>query len=152
MDFKMRMDPGALVNLPDVKGRTITLRADDAELYLQFGEEFEAHIPRSSIAGTEQLADPRPTVFFPMGISAAVERFGRDTLCIVASHDGLVQVNFNGPVQGTTSPPNYMGKTRTIAEGSPIEFRSLILSLEDPQGFTQALAQRGSAAAARPVT
>lgn len=138
MKFSFTTDEGALVNLPDVTARNIDVDVTAGQLVVHFGPEFNASIDRSRVASAEEMADPRPRVFFPMGVSAAVEQLGRDTLCVVTSYHGLVQVRFDRQVDGTTVPPNYSGKASTGA-GSEVQFGSLILSLEKPVEFIRAL-------------
>lgn len=104
MDYRFQEDPGALVNLPRVKGKTLCAQVTDGELIVEFGPEFSARVNRSAISGAEEIADPRPEVYFPMGVSAAVDRLGRETLCVVTSHRGLVRVDFDHEVEGSGLP------------------------------------------------
>jgi hypothetical protein len=80
------------------------VQVTDSDLVVNFGTEFSAHVSRSAIAGVQPVADPRPGVYFPMGLSAAVDKLGRDTVCIVTSYTGLVQVDFRQEVQGEGRP------------------------------------------------
>ncbi|HZU11428.1 MAG TPA: hypothetical protein VFB58_01195 [Chloroflexota bacterium] len=141
MKFSFAVDEGALVNLPDVTSRNIDVDVTSDQLVVHFGPEFNASIDRTRVASAEDMADPRPRVYFPMGISAAVEQLGRDTICVVTSYQGLVRINFDRAVNGTTVAPNYSGKASTEA-GVDVQFGTLILSLEKPAEFIRAL--RGS--------
>src|SRR5437879_4263090 len=127
MDYKLQMDPGALVNLPDVRPNATGIQVSDTELSVQFGPEFNATVERGTIAEVKLMDDPRPDVYFPMGVSAAVDRLGRDTLCIVTSHMGLVRIDFNREIAGRTCPTDYSGKGRPQEESAEVQFRSLIL-------------------------
>jgi len=104
MDFNLRVDPGALVNLSNVKQATTGVHVTDSELAVDFGMDFTARINRSAIAGVEEVPDPRPAVFFPMGVTSAVDRLGRDTVCVITSYDGLVKVDFNREVEAEGRP------------------------------------------------
>lgn len=104
MDFNLRVDPGALVNLEEVNPATAGVQVTDSDLIVNFGTEFSARVSRSAIAGVQPVADPRPGVYFPMGVSAAAEKLGRETVCIITSYTGLVQVDFRNEVQGEGRP------------------------------------------------
>ena len=222
MDFKLRVDSGALVNLADVKGNSAGIEVTDADLLVNLGTEFNAQLSRSAIAQAEPISDPRPTVYFPMGLSAAAEKLGRDTVCVVTSYDGLVKVDFNqevqgegrparvrshsgtGHVAGEYQPPTPLGtwarfiivivalvliaeaistghflwvliavavlvvlailrtvytslrersakRSAPVADRTPIPFRHIIVSVEDPQGLVKALNERGGSIA-RPAS
>lgn len=224
MHFNLRLDPGALVNLDGVKQTATGVEVTDSELVVTLGAEFEANINRAAIARAEEFPDPRPGVYFPMGLSSAVNQIGPDTVCVVTSYDGLVRVDLNQQVEGKgrfiepmrpagsretdatpipAPPSGWRSLIRVIAvivalvilyellahglglwvlllivlliigliarnainasrersrraatastERAPIQFRHLVVSVEDPQGFIGALNQRGSGAAARPV-
>src|SRR5438445_9096968 len=104
MDFSLRLDPGALVNLDDVRGNASGVQVTDSDLIVNLGSEFNAQISRAAIDTVRPMDDPRPGVYFPMGLSAAAEKLGRDTVCIITSYDGLVEVDFNQEVQGEGRP------------------------------------------------
>jgi len=104
MDFNLRLDPGALVNLDGVKGNAAGVQVTDSDLVVNLGSEFAAQISRGAIDTVKAMDDPRPEVYFPMGVSAAAQKLGRDTVCIVTSYDGLVEVDLNQEVQGEGRP------------------------------------------------
>lgn len=141
MDFAMKIDQGALVNLPDVKQNDLTLSVTDSELYVHFGPEFDAHIDRGSIKSAALMEDPRPAVNLPMGISAAVEQLGRETVAIATSLSGLVRVEFIRQVEGMVRPPDYT-RGKAPKDAAPVQFSAMILSVEDPQGLVNALSGR----------
>lgn len=150
MDFAIRVDPGALVNVPDVKASDITVRVTDGELAVHFGPEFDTQIDRQSIKGAATMEDPRPGVHLPMGISAAVERLGRGTVAIVTSLSGLVHIELNRQVEGMVRPPDYT-RGKAPRDPAPVQFDGLILSVQDPQGLVNALSGRVGATGARSV-
>jgi hypothetical protein len=100
MHFNLRLDSGALVNLDGVKQAATGVDVTDSDLVVNLGTEFQANINRSSIARAEAFPDPRPGVYFPMGLSSAVNQIGPDTVCVVTSYDGLVKVDLNQQVEG----------------------------------------------------
>ena len=151
MDFAMKIDPGALVNLPDVKSSDMAVHVTDSELAVHFGPEFDARIDRQSIRSAMLMADPRPAVHLPMGISAAVERLGRGTVAIITSQTGLVRVEFDRQVEGMVRPPDY-SRGKAPRDAAPVQFDGMILSVQDPQGLVNALSGRASAAGARSVS
>lgn len=104
MDFKLRLDPGALVNLDAVKGNSTGVQVTDSDLIVNLGSEFSAQVSRTAIDTVKPMDDPRPEIYFPMGLSAAAQALGRETVCIVTSYDGLVEVDFNQEVQGEGRP------------------------------------------------
>lgn len=148
MDFAMKVDPGALVNLPDVKSSDISVQVTDGELAVHFGPEFDARIPRQSIKNASSLENPAPAVHLPMGISAAVEQLGRETIAIVTAQSGMVRVEFDRQVEGMVRPPDYT-RGKAPRDAAPVQFDGLILSLQDPQGFVNSLT--GRTGAARPA-
>jgi hypothetical protein len=145
MDFKLQIDPGALVNLPDVKERAISISVDPTNLVVKFGAEFNTTIDRSAVEKAEEMGDPRPAVYFPMGLSAAVQQLGRDTVCMVTSYQGLVKIDFNRDVEATVHPTDYTGKGGQT-EGQQVQFRHLVLSMQNPSGLIAALNERTVAA------
>lgn len=148
MDFAMKIDPGALVNLPDVKASDTAVRVSDGELAVHFGPEFDAQIARQSIKTAATMDDPRPAVHLPMGISAAVECLGRGTVAIITSRSGLVRIEFDRQVEGMVRPPDYT-RGKAPRDSAPVQFDELILSVQDPQGFVNALSNRVGAAGTR---
>jgi hypothetical protein len=224
MHFKLRVDPGALVNLPGVTATSAGVDVTDSELAVNLGPEFQAQISRTAIGSVEEFSDPRPGVYFPMGLSSAVNQIGPDTVCVVTSYDGLVKINLNQQVEGKgrfiqparpagsreadntpipTPPSAWRSLIRVVVviviivlffqalshglglwalllviliilgliarnaynsmqernrkaasaptERAPIEFRHLVVSVENPREFIQALNQRGAGVGARPV-
>jgi hypothetical protein len=141
MDFAMKVDPGALVNLPDVNGNDMAVTVTDSELTVHFGPEFDARIDRGSIKGATLMEDPRPAVHLPMGISAAVQTLGRETIAIITSLSGLVRIELTRQVEGMVRPPDY-SRGKAPAEAMAVQFDGLILSVEDPQGLVNALSSR----------
>lgn len=225
MNFNLRIDSGALINLSGVTPEVTGVQVTDSELVVSLGQEFDAHINRSAITHAEPFPDPRPSVYFPMGLSSAVNQIGPDTVCVVTSYDGLVKVDLGQQVEGQgrfieptrpagaqvsagsepiVTPPSAWrsllrfvivivalvvlyelishglgllalllivllivgliarsvissrqaaGRKKSTAptERAPISFRHIIVSVDDPQGFINALGQRGGAVAARPA-
>jgi hypothetical protein len=141
MDFAMKVDPGALVNLPDVNGNDMAVTVTDSELTVHFGPEFDARIDRGSIKGATLMEDPRPAVHLPMGISAAVQTLGRETIAIITSLSGLVRIELTRQVEGMVRPPDY-SRGKAPDEAMAVQFDGLILSVEDPQGLVNALSSR----------
>lgn len=141
MDFAMKIDPGALVNVPDVKQSDMWVRVNDGELSVHFGPEFDTRVDRGSIKTAALMEDPAPAVHLPMGISAAVEKLGRETVAIITSHSGLVRIEFTRQVEGMVRPPDY-SRGKAPAEAAPVQFDSVILSVQDPQGLVNALSGR----------
>lgn len=148
MDFAMKVDPGALVNLPDVKASDMVVRVTDSQLTVHFGPEFDTQIDRQSIKSAATMEDPRPAVHLPMGISAAVERLGRSTIAIVTSLSGLVHIELNRQVEGMVRPPDY-SRGKAPRDAAPVQFEGLIVSVQDPQGLVNALSGRVGATGAR---
>jgi hypothetical protein len=148
MDFAMKLDPGALVNLPDVKQSDIMVRVTDSELAVRFGPEFDAHIDRGSIKSAVLMEDPRPAVNLPMGISAAVQRLGRETIAVVTGQTELVRIEFTRLVEGMVRPPDY-SRGKAPSEAAPVQFNGLILSVQDPRGLVNALTSRVGSDGAR---
>jgi hypothetical protein len=151
MDFAMKIDPGALVNLPDVKASDMGVHVTDSELAVHFGPEFDTRIDRQSIKGAATMEDPRPAVHLPMGISAAVECLGRGTVAIITSLSGLVRIELDRQVEGMVRPPDY-SRGKAPRDAAPVQFDGLILSVQDPQGLVNALSGRVGAAGARSVS
>jgi hypothetical protein len=140
MDFNIRLDDTAQENLPGVSKRKSGVTVGDSDLSVQLGNDFEATIPLNRVEGAELLADPRPGVYLTMGISAAVENLGRDTVAVVGSYDGLVTVNFKEMVGSHVRPTGPTSNTSEKDEGAgTIRFQHLILSLEQPEEFVNAL-------------
>lgn len=151
MDFAMKIDPGALVNLPDVKANDMSIQVTDSGLSVHFGPEFDAQIDRQSIKSAAIMEDPRPAVHLPIGISAAVERLGRGTVAIVTSLTGLVRIEFDRQVEGMVRPPDYT-RGKAPRDAAPVQFDGMILSVQDPQGLVNALSGRVGATGARSVS
>jgi hypothetical protein len=148
MDFAMKVDPGALVNLPDVKANDMMVRVTDNQLSVHFGPEFDAQIDRQSVKSASVIEDPRPAVHLPMGISAAVQRLGRETVAVITSLSGLVRIELHQQVQGMVRPPDY-SRGKAPKDAAPVQFDGLILSVQDPQGLVNALTGRVGSGAAR---
>ena len=141
MDFPMLIEDAARENLPNVSARNSAATISDTELYIHLGELFELRVDLAQVAGAREIEDPRPTVYLPVGVSAAVERFDEQTLSVIGSLDGLVMVDFTEAVDAQKIVPDHPD---TAGDSGPrqIEVRHLILSMKDPQGFIEALIQK----------
>jgi hypothetical protein len=148
MDFAMKIDQGALVNVPDVKQNDMWVRVNDGELSVHFGPEFDARVDSGSVKSAALMDDPAPAVHLPMGISAAVEKLGRETVAIITSHSGLVRIEFTRQVEGMVRPPDYTNG-KAVRDAAPVQFNSVILSVQDPQGLVNALSSRVGAGGPR---
>jgi hypothetical protein len=83
-----------------------------------------------------------------MGISAAVQRLGRETVAVITSLSGLVRIELHQQVQGMVRPPDY-SRGKAPKDAAPVQFDGLILSVQDPQGLVNALTGRVGSGAAR---
>ncbi|HEX8917869.1 MAG TPA: hypothetical protein VF898_05175 [Chloroflexota bacterium] len=146
MDFQMVIDDAARTNLPGVSARNSAATVSDTELEVHLGDLFELHAGRGQVAAAQQIDDPKPTVFLPLGVSAAAERFADQTIAVIGSHEGLVMVDFTDTVDARKVVPEH-DDSESDSGPRGIQVRHLILSLKDPQGFVEALGQRASATA-----
>jgi hypothetical protein len=90
---------------------------DDGELHIRLGWAFRARIPRSSITGAKPVT----------GRVGGVGVHGwRGRWLVNGSFERIVEVDIDPPA-------------RALATGFPVKLRSVLLSLEDPEGFVSAL-------------
>jgi hypothetical protein len=139
MDYALRIDKNAQAMVPDVKGGKARVALDGSEICVTLGKELLFKTDVGLVSSAEQIADPRPTVYFTMGVSAAFDQMGRDTVAALGSHDGLVRLDFSRPVEGTVRPADLSPKGQPGPEPATIRFQHLILSMSDPAGFVQAV-------------
>ena len=147
MDYKVRLDDDANLYLSNVSSRNSGAELTDTDLCVQLGKEFEIRIALDMVAGAEPMADPRPEVYLPLGVSAAVDRLGRDTLAAIGSYDGLVIIHFKEMVDARVAPTGGSAAERTAADQAPVKLQNLIVSLEDPEGFVSRVRERVGGAA-----
>jgi hypothetical protein len=68
-----------------------------------------------------------------------VEQFGRDTVAAIGSREGLVLLDFHRTVEARTLTAAAAAANPPTGEQATVQVRHLILSLEDPEGFAQAV-------------
>lgn len=147
MEYKVQLDDDANLYLSGANSRNSGAELTGSDLCVQLGKEFEIRVGLDTVAGVEQMADPRPEVYLPLGVSAAVDRLGRDTLAAIGSYDGLVIIHFKEMVDARVAPTGGSAAERTAADQAPVKLQNLIVSLEDPEGFVSRLKEQvGSAA------
>ena len=144
MKFALRVDEDDARSLaPDLTAASSYVEITDSELEIHVGQELETSTPLSLVTSAEQLDDPRPEVFLPLGVSAAVEQLGRDTVSAVGAYDGLVAVRFREPIEADVRPIDYSPGDDVVPDASKVTFQRLVLSVENPAEFVQAINQHG---------
>lgn len=141
MEYKIAFDDNAQDYLPGMDLGDSSVELDDSVLAVRLGDEFEARLPVTSVSAVRSMPDPRPEVFLPPGLSAAMEQLGRDTVAVIGSYDGLIAIDFEEPVEARLNPTDSSSQGEP-ANAATVQFRHLILSLEDPQSFTTDLTKR----------
>ncbi|GAC1645133.1 MAG: hypothetical protein NVS4B2_34700 [Chloroflexota bacterium] len=146
MDFPIAVDREARVMLPDLDLQGLSVALSPSALVVRFSHRFDAQVELSAIESVQAIPDPRPGSFLPMGVSAAVNTLGSDTIAVLGSHDGLVQIDFREAVPAhVVAPDNAPGGGVRAADGT-IGMRRLIVSLQEPGAFIEAFeAQRRGA-------
>ncbi|MGI8824207.1 MAG: hypothetical protein ACR2JC_00910 [Chloroflexota bacterium] len=138
MDFPMAVDKGAGANLPDLNSRDCTVTLDDTALGIRFGTRFHTEVERSKIAEARSMPDPRPETYLSMGVSSGVKTLGTDTLSVIGSHDGLVEIVFREPVEVRVLDTDMTKETEAAEDGRGISVQRLIVSLQEPERFLEA--------------
>jgi hypothetical protein len=139
MNFKLRIDDQAGSYLPGVTSGNSGVELTASELSVRLGRELELEVDLPSVARATPVSNLEPEVFLPLGVSAAVERFGRDAVAAIGSHEGLVLLDFHRDVDARTLTADAAAGDPKSGEQATIQIRHLILSLEDPEGFVQAV-------------
>lgn len=142
MNFKVRIDDEARAFLPGVSSRNSKVELSDSELRISVGKELETRVDLTSVAQVRSIPNPEPEVFLPLGISAAVEQFGRDTVAAIGSHEGFVLLDFHRTIEARTLTAAAAAGEAKTSEQATIPVRHLILSLEEPATFVDAMNER----------
>lgn len=142
MEFPLRIDDAARVNLSELNLERSILELTDSELHFQFGVDFEVRAPLSAVSGADVIPGPQPEAYLPHGISEAVDTLGRETIAAIGALDGLVAVNFAQPIDARTRPPEVGGGEDVAGDqGPPVKLRRLIVSPADPDAFARAVTE-----------
>jgi len=142
MDFAFAIDPEACVNLPGLRTSSARAAIDGSTLTVDFGELFHSEIALSAVSDAREIPDPRPETYLAMGVSAAVSTLGYDTVTVAGSYQGLVEIDFSQDVAARVRPPGDTPNSDAGEGNGAITFRHLVLSLQDPGSFLDALGRR----------
>jgi hypothetical protein len=143
----MPVDDEARSIIPDLAAAGPVLEVTETQVSLRFGALLQFEVPRGLVRGASLLPDPRPAVFLPPGVSAAVELLGRDTVAAVASHEGLVRLDFSQPIEARTRPIGDTPGTDEYAEEdapesqpsgeSTLRLQHLIIAVDEPEALVR---------------
>ena len=142
MDFAIAIDKDACANLPGLDPKDARVELNDSSLAVHFGERFDADVDLAAITEARHMPDPRPQTYLTMGVSAAVNTMGVDTVSVLGSHEGLLEIGFRDLVQAHVPPPRGTPNSEEGTGDGTIMMRHLIVNLEDPDGFLRALDER----------
>jgi hypothetical protein len=156
MDFTIRIDDEAEAYIPSVKQGKVAVTLGESHLAVHLGALFDLSVDVAAIAGACEMENPEPQVYLPLGISMAAEQLGRDTIAAVTSQDGLVMIDFAQPVEARKGPPaqdsdsddSDTDESDAGSTGTMLTLQHLILSLQEPAEFVNALQHRIGGAAA----
>lgn len=140
MDFALSIDDDeAAVKAPNLRRGSSVLSIERDAITVRLGEELAFSTPLRSVQRAQLLPDPRPHIFLPLGVSAAAQQYGAETLCAIGSYEGLVRIDFTRTVEAEVRPPDLSMRQTEAPSSATVGFSHLILSLEDPEACVAVL-------------
>lgn len=151
MEFGIPIDDEARSVAPGIRVGDAVVELNEGMLVVRLGALLTLRVELGAVSGAALVPDPRPVIFLPPGVSSAVERFGSDVVCAIGSYDGLVRIDFTDMVEAETRPSSGV-PDESSGTSTTVSLLHLIVNLEDPEGFVDALSRARRGGASRPST